>query len=64
MHYRSGGRRVEIERAYGYVFVRFPWLGEVLWDQDGVKRWSWSGLRDRLRHENATQQAAHEALSQ
>ncbi len=48
----SVGRFFEIERTHGYFFIRAPFLGEVLWDRDGVVYSSWRKVK-AVRHVQA-----------
>jgi hypothetical protein len=41
----SVGRSVRIERTRGYLFIRAPFLGEILWDRNGVVHSSWRKVK-------------------
>jgi hypothetical protein len=49
-HFQTTGRRVEVDwRAGLYIMVRFPLIGDVLWDdEDGIRRWPWSEVKQEL----------------
>jgi len=41
----SVGRVFEIERTHGSLFIRAPFLGEVLWNQSGLAHSSWRKVK-------------------
>jgi hypothetical protein len=58
MIFRTSGKRVEVQRQNGYVFIRFPFLGELFWDERGVQRWPWRTVKAQLAQERIAQQRA------
>lgn len=41
----SVGRSFRIERRDGYLFIRAPFLGEVVWDGNGLVHSSWRKVK-------------------
>ena len=41
----SVGRSFRIERRDGYLFIRAPFLGEIMWDRNGVVHSSWRKVK-------------------